>query len=201
MPYRSAQLYRAATELFVERGYRDVDVADIAARCEVSPGTFYNYFSNKRDMLDVILGRTIDSLVQAATGKRDPTGITDRNEYFAELEGRIRALLEYIAENGELVAFAGFTAPGLDEAAYAATLHGFREISAQFTAFLSTGCRRGWIRDDVDLQIAGQLVASCTITAALPVLFGDTADEFDPVQIAADCCTYLLGGRRSLIPK
>lgn len=200
MDDRSAQLYRAAAELFVERGYRDVDVVDITGRCGVSPGTFYNYFRNKRDVLELILGKGIDGLVQAAAAGGDATTITGRGAFFAELEARMRAILQYIADNADVMAFVAFTAPGLDDAAYRSALNGYWELSAQFTALLSTGRRRGWIRQDVDLQIAGQVVVSCLVTAALPVLLGEVVDEFDAAEVAATCCTYLLGGMRSLLP-
>ncbi len=112
MDDRSAQLYRAAAELFVERGYRDVDVVDITGRCGVSPGTFYNYFRNKRDVLELILGKGIDGLVQAAAAAGDATTTTGRGAFFAELEARMRAILQYIADNADVMAFVAFTAPG-----------------------------------------------------------------------------------------
>ena len=62
MPERTAQLYAAAIDLFIERGYRDVDVTDITARCGVSHGTFYNYFRSKRDVLESIQARTLQEL-------------------------------------------------------------------------------------------------------------------------------------------
>src|SRR3979411_1384262 len=37
----------AAAELFLERGFEAVSIADIAAAANVSPSTFFNYFTTK----------------------------------------------------------------------------------------------------------------------------------------------------------
>lgn len=43
-------LYRAATELFVERGYEDTTMADIAERAGTARRTAFNHFPNKGDI-------------------------------------------------------------------------------------------------------------------------------------------------------
>jgi len=45
------EILKAATALFVERGYAGTTSDDIAAAAGVSVGTFYNYFRNKRQVL------------------------------------------------------------------------------------------------------------------------------------------------------
>src|SRR5258708_34700065 len=37
----------AAAELFLERGFEAVSIADIAAAANISPSTFFNYFTTK----------------------------------------------------------------------------------------------------------------------------------------------------------
>jgi len=194
-------LYRAATELFVKLGYRGVDVVDITSRCGVSPGTFYNYYRNKRDLLDVILERTIDGLVSAASGAGDVSTLVDRDAFVAEFEARAYAVLDHVANNAEVVSFVAFVAPGLDEAAYRTIFHGYQELGAQFAALLSTGRRRGWVREDVDVQIAGQVVVSCLAMAVMPMKDGATAEPFDAREVAAACSSYLLFGGRTLLPE
>lgn len=48
-------LLRIAYELFLKRGFDQVRLEDIAFHANVSVPTFYNYFSNKRDLLIAIL--------------------------------------------------------------------------------------------------------------------------------------------------
>ena len=68
-------LAEAACELFLERGYADTSVADIAMRAGVSRSSFFNYFASKSDVLwsgvDERIGQAIASLERldrAATG-------------------------------------------------------------------------------------------------------------------------------------
>ncbi|MEU5694116.1 TetR family transcriptional regulator [Actinosynnema sp. NPDC020468] len=45
-----ADIVRAAFELFAERGFADVTVADIAERAEVGRTTFFRYFGDKQEV-------------------------------------------------------------------------------------------------------------------------------------------------------
>jgi AcrR family transcriptional regulator len=196
---RSAQLYGAATELFIERGYRDVDVADIVARTGVSHGTFYNYFRNKRDVLEAILNTTECDLAAAVSGERDPNSVVTREDFVTEFEAKVRRAIDYIAANGELMSFTALSAAGVDDDAYASSLAGYRNLGEQITAFLTLGRDRGWVRGDVDLDVAGQAVVAGVALAVMPVLLGDDAG-FDATAAARTCTTYLLGGIRAALP-
>lgn len=50
-PNASGRLTEAAMELFAERGYGKTTVGDIAARAGLTERTFFNYFSDKREVL------------------------------------------------------------------------------------------------------------------------------------------------------
>jgi AcrR family transcriptional regulator len=58
---RRAQIVRAATELFGERGYYVTTVRDIALRADVSIGLIYQYFKEKEDVLFLVLREVLDS--------------------------------------------------------------------------------------------------------------------------------------------
>jgi len=64
-----ALLQRAALRLAVERGAEQVTVADIAAAADVSPRTYFNYFSSREQAFvadDLERGRHFVALVTAA---------------------------------------------------------------------------------------------------------------------------------------
>jgi AcrR family transcriptional regulator len=71
------RLLEAAERLFVERGYEIVSSDDIADAAEVSVGTFYKYFKNKRQvLLTLILGQFEDIIT---TPGMWPTQVTADN--------------------------------------------------------------------------------------------------------------------------
>lgn len=48
---KKARVLRAATELFIQHGYKKTSVDEIARRAEVAKGTVYLYFKSKSDLL------------------------------------------------------------------------------------------------------------------------------------------------------
>jgi AcrR family transcriptional regulator len=190
---RAEALYQAAAELFIARGYRDVDVADITAQVGVSQGTFYNYYRNKRDLLETIMSDTEAKLLDAFGGERSLAAIDSGEDYAAELDERVRRVVGYVADNGALMSFAALTAPGVDAESYAAVLRGYRSLSALATSFLSHGQRSGWVRLDVDLDVAGQAIVAAMVMSVLPVLIADP-QAFDAAGAASACSAYLRCG-------
>jgi len=52
---RPEEITAAALELFVERGYANTRLEDVAARAGVSKGTVYLYFANKEDLFKAVV--------------------------------------------------------------------------------------------------------------------------------------------------
>src|ERR1700710_823158 len=50
-PDASGRLRQAALELYVERGFEQTTVADIAQRAGLTARTFFRYFTDKREVL------------------------------------------------------------------------------------------------------------------------------------------------------
>lgn len=70
-------LAEAACELFLEQGYADTSVADIARRAGVSRSSFFNYFASKTDILWAALDERIDALTERLAVADDPSAIAD----------------------------------------------------------------------------------------------------------------------------
>ncbi|MFF0451659.1 TetR/AcrR family transcriptional regulator [Streptomyces sp. NPDC004609] len=70
-PNRREQIRVAATELFLEHGYHNVSVTDVAGALGISASALYHHYRNKQDLLfhAVLSGlHTVDSLIQEAPG-------------------------------------------------------------------------------------------------------------------------------------
>lgn len=200
MPERAQQLYAAALELFLERGYREVDVDDIVDNCSVSRGTFYGSFSNKRELLEAILTRSFDDLVPAVFEDTDWSTVSDRDTYVVEFQAMLRRALQYIADHSALMSFVILEAPGVDAAALESLLAGYRRTCARMSEVLDAAVQHGWMRSDVQIDVkwASQMVVSCIAAAASPLLLG-TNGKFDVDEVSELCCDYLLGGMRAVL--
>lgn len=70
---RKEELLEAATDLFLEKGYRDTSVSSIVKSIGVSKGTFYYYFESKEDVVDGLVEkfsrpiyRKIDNIIASS---------------------------------------------------------------------------------------------------------------------------------------
>lgn len=62
---RKEQIYRAASMLFSERGYRATSVRDIARELDLQGGSLYAHISSKEDVLWEIIARVAESFFTA----------------------------------------------------------------------------------------------------------------------------------------
>ena len=62
---RQQQILAAAEEVFARCGYRGATTKEIAAAADVSEGTLYNYFANKRELFIGLMRSRTDELIGA----------------------------------------------------------------------------------------------------------------------------------------
>lgn len=71
---RRAEIVETAERLFREVGYARCSVERIIGEIGVAKGTFYHYFKSKPDILETIVDRTLDQIVEMAeTVAADPS--------------------------------------------------------------------------------------------------------------------------------
>lgn len=79
-PERFPQLIEAATRVFVARGYRQTQMADVAAQLGVAKGTLYGYVESKEALFDAAVrfadGQTPAPLTSTLPLRTPPAGAT-----------------------------------------------------------------------------------------------------------------------------
>lgn len=59
------RIMTAASELMVERGNTDFQMSEVSARCHMSKGALYYYFSDKDELVEAVFEASGDELVSA----------------------------------------------------------------------------------------------------------------------------------------
>jgi AcrR family transcriptional regulator len=85
-----------ATELFIERGFDDVTVAEVAAAANVSVATIFNYFETKEELFFDREGETIEaqrrSILARKAGETIPSVL--HREILAAIDAGVPQLIE-----------------------------------------------------------------------------------------------------------
>ena len=91
---RQEQILDAARRLFLTKGYEATTVEDVLTAVGIAKGTLYHHFPGKEAILDAIVLRTVDAIVQRAQAAADgPQPATTR---FLAVVGAARAPQEDI---------------------------------------------------------------------------------------------------------
>lgn len=85
---RKSELLDAAQKLFIEKGYAKTTVTDILNVHGLSKGVFYYYFKSKEEVMDAIIQRMVDDMVDHAKKVAADPGMTPPQKIFAILTGR-----------------------------------------------------------------------------------------------------------------
>ena len=103
-------LYRAATELFVERGYEDTTMADIAERAGTARRTAFNHFPNKGDIPMMWARLMADRAVEAFAAHAEDRTVERIYAYFQHITRLVgsrpelsrQTLLGWVAAGGPI---------------------------------------------------------------------------------------------------
>jgi len=84
---RKGQIVDAARQLFLENGFLNVTMNEIAKATELSTGTLYLYFKNKEDIfgaLAAIGAVKLDEVIEKALSRKDPLDETNITKFIRE---------------------------------------------------------------------------------------------------------------------
>lgn len=89
-----AMILEAARTVFVELGYDASTIRDIVARTQLAPGTFYNYYPDKRSVLVALMAEISVEAGKRARKARTEARSLDELVYFG-----FRAYFEFVASD------------------------------------------------------------------------------------------------------
>lgn len=165
---RKAELRReiidTAFSCFAEKGYHATGIADIATELGIGHGTFYRYFSNKREIIDHVIDDLATRIIEALGADNAPDAATSLDEYRAQLDRIGEALTSVLANDRKAAQLLLFHATGIDDE-LTRRLYGLLDTADALTAgYLDHGVELGYLRADLDTSntaraITGMLLA------------------------------------------
>src|SRR5205085_1866483 len=96
---RHKVLADTATELFAEQGFDHTTVEEIAEACDVSPRTFFRYFSSKEDVLFAAGDERLRQLLDAIASRP-----SDESPLRSMREAALSLVPEYTSDRAQLIA-------------------------------------------------------------------------------------------------
>jgi AcrR family transcriptional regulator len=173
---RRRELVEAAYKAFATKGYHTTSVAETVREAGVSHGTFYNYFDNKRHILDEVLDYAVGLIVDGVVGENQPqeaVSIDDLADQFRAMLGR---LLDLVGAQPGLVQFTMLDAPAIDGEVIDRLLTLISSFGVLAGAYLENGVERGILPSHLDTKIAGEGLLPLMMSAVIPTLRGPLTD-------------------------
>lgn len=178
------RIMTAASELMVERGNTDFQMSEVSARCHMSKGALYYYFSDKDELVEAVFEASGDELVSAieeavsqAASAREAL-----ESLFSELARRMRTRSPLVlALTVELSSMGGEL--------FSAVSGQLSRIVRIIGELLERGKGEGFVRQDVDTSLAavylcGGLVGT-TVASAFGVMQGSEAMGLSLMELLA----------------
>jgi AcrR family transcriptional regulator len=167
-------LLSAARDVFVELGYDAATVRDIVARTALAPGTFYNYFPDKRSVLAALMAEISAEAARRAREARAKAGF---RAYF-EFVVSDRTAFELMRRNA-----ATLRTLGMDETGFASALNELR-------VDLEQGIARGTF-PSIPMQYVPAAVGAIAFEVGAQMAASEPPDVAGATAFAAELC---LGG-------
>ncbi|MGI5218579.1 TetR/AcrR family transcriptional regulator [Nocardia sp. CA-290969] len=165
---RKAELRRdiidTAFACFADKGYHATGIADIATALGIGHGTFYRYFSNKRDIIDHVIDDLAARIIEALGTDNAPEAASTLDDYRAQIERIGEALSRILLADRRVAQLLLFHATGIDDE-LTRRLYGLLDTADALTAgYLEHGVELGYLRADLDTRntaraVTGMLLA------------------------------------------
>jgi AcrR family transcriptional regulator len=171
------EIIDAAFDCFADLGYHATGISDIAARLGIGHGTFYRYFTNKRDIVDHVIDDLVGRIMTALTAENAPDAVSTLDAYRAQTERIGESLARVFAEDHRVPRLLLLEAAGIDKAMAARVLEFLNTATALTAAYLSHGVELGYLRADLDIDNTARAINGMIMAGALASLDTPTAEQ------------------------
>jgi AcrR family transcriptional regulator len=182
---RHEQIFRAASRIFISRGYHAATVREIAREAGLSLGSLYSYIRTKEDILFLVFQKLTNTLRenirQAIEGIDDPV---------EQMRAALRADLETTERYQDEILLMYQETKSLDRESLHHVLAGEADYVRFFEEILRAGYERGGFRGDPRLT-ADVITYLCSLVA---LRRWNLRQRFSREEIAEGLVSFILGG-------
>jgi AcrR family transcriptional regulator len=170
---RRGEILDAAERIFTTKGYNESGIADIAAELGIGHGTFYRYFENKSDIAVNVLERALLEIASALSDE-DPHASESVDEYRAQTLRIMRRMFELLGSRPSVFVLMHVQSAAIDIEAHQRTF----DLYSQYTgAFLQNGVDKGFLRQDMDVEITAQALVGLIFEGTRRAIAEDAEPE------------------------
>lgn len=187
---RVADIMVAARAVFVEKGYDDALLSEIAERANVVEGTIYRYFENKRDLLIKVIETWYEDMLSDYA--QDLAGISGTRNRLRYMVWRHLATVH--DEPGLCRLMFQVLRPG-DDYIGSAVYELNREYTRRTTEIVSEGIAAGELRADLPVTLVRDAIYGAVEHRTWAYLRGQGGD-FDPAAVADAIVDLVFDGLR-----
>ncbi len=156
---RFNQMLNVAAELFASQGYEATRIEDIAESAQVAPGTVYNYFTSKPNILMALAVRHVRAAYPARRDLvRDPPDDPIEAIYAFEKLLTAQALRTLNRECWRVIFSAPYREPDGPQHHLSRRFQGI--IKRHYIRLLGHFQKRGSVRKDVDIGLLADLITA-----------------------------------------
>ena len=156
------RIMTAASQLMVEHGSTDFQMSEVSARCHMSKGALYYYFSDREELIEAIFSSATADLVSTNEQivAQAPTALQGLRDLCAEFASRMRTGSPLaLAMTRELSSSSGGVPPSVSGQ--------FAQIIRIIAALFERAVREGTVRADVDSDLAAVYSAGAFLVTSL----------------------------------
>ena len=162
---KKRQIVEAAYELFGERGYHAINVADIARHVGMSHGTFYRHFESKFDVFQHIIGDVL-ARVQSLLSGEDPDGPDTLEEYRALAQRIGNRLYDAFMSDPHLSQLLFIESVGIEKELNERIRQAFAVAGQIGQLYIANGVRKGFLRPGLNAEKAALAINAMILEAA-----------------------------------